>query len=237
MADRSISTKIEVHPVRAEDADEIFKLHARVFHQREPITQFLGFSTDRLVQLLHALHRAGKGHSLDRKLWWMACDEDRAPIGFVICLDVSEAAEEPYALELTSDEQARMPPVKAFMEELRTPLRDAYASPPGQCMYVAAVGVDPVYERTGIAASLLGSAITQAREIGYVCAVSECTGPASRRCHEKCGFRSVHSLEYKKFQFEGRHPFAEIPGECHLMWKRLVIQSYAGKHPAASESS
>ncbi|WP_439849137.1 GNAT family N-acetyltransferase [Thioalkalicoccus limnaeus] len=107
----------------------------------------------------------------------------------------------------------------SLLEEIRRPVKDRLASDPGTCLHVSAVGVAPGYEGAGLATRLLQTALADAEAHGFLHAFAECTSPASRTLHQKCGFAHVQSVPVHRFSVDGRRPFMECPLDVHLMWR------------------
>ncbi len=215
--------KIVISPAMENDSGMLLKLYAEIFSQREPLTSNLGFTKERIVSIAEAMYLNQNNDSLRQGLWLKATlgRDTGKPVGFIVTGDISvETPNEPPA-EMKEEEMAKVPAVMVLLEEVRRPLNEQYSFGRGQCLHIAALGVDSGWEGLGVAGRLLGGALARAKEVGYTYAASECTGSGSQRCHEKHGFRSLHSVEYAGFEYGGPRPFAAIPGECHLMIKGL----------------
>ncbi len=210
---------IHILPAQVRDSRGILRLYAEIFSRREPLTRSLRFSQERIVAIAEAMYLNRNNDSLRQGLWLKATLSRNAekPVGFIVTGDITAENPDQPPEGMTDEEMAKAPAVMALLEEVRRPLNEQYSFGGGQCLHIAALGVDSGREGLGIGGRLLEAALARAKEIGYGYAVSECTGPGSRRCHEKCGFHRLHSVEYAGFEFRGTRPFAAIPGECHLM--------------------
>jgi len=91
----------------------------------------------------------------------------------------------------------------------------------GECLHIFQIGVLPGFQGRSIATTLIQKTLEVAREKGYGYAVADCTGPVSQRCHQKCDFSQQDSINFRSFDFEGRHVFSKLEGECALMVKKL----------------
>ncbi len=215
---------IVIAPAMENDSDMLLKLYAEIFSRREPLTSNLGFSKERIVSIAEAMYLNQNNDSLRQGLWLKATlgRDTGKPVGFIVTGDISaETPNEPPA-GMNEKEKAKVPAVMALLEEVRRPLNEKYSFRSGQCLHIAALGVVSDCEGRGIGGRLLQAALARAEEIGYSYAASECTGSGSRRCHERCGFQNLQSVEYAGFEFQGTHPFANIQGECQLMFRKLL---------------
>lgn len=212
-----------ISAVEPEDIGDVLRLYAGIFCQSEPLTRWLGFPEERIIAIARLMYLRPGDRPQQRELWLKASIEEDAtgPVGFLIASDIREQdpAEPPEGL--TAQELTKVPPLEGFLKELRRPMEEQYSPAKGECLHISAIGVASGYEGLGIATRLLGETLEEARPRGYRLAASECTGPASLQCHRKCGFKSIHSVEYKTFEFEGVRPFANIDGVCHLVVKEL----------------
>ena len=74
------------------------------------------------------------------------------------------------------------------------------------------------FARRGIASTLFRICSGVARDRGFMCCVTECTGHYSQTAAQRAGFKEVARLAYKEFRFEGRPVFADIgPPHTHLV--------------------
>ena len=223
MPHKDNAPQVEIEPVRPEDTDAALRLYARCFHGREPLMRHMGFSEERMVYLARLMHLNQRNDSLQKGLWWLARDvaAEGAPIGLVLCGDILDEMPDEPPKELTPEEMAKVPALMALLEDVRGPLSQKAPIEPGECLHVAALGVLEGYGGMGVATALLRAAVAQGAEVGFRVAASVCTVAASRRCHEKCGFVCLRSVQYNRFESQGARPFEGMEGSCHLMRKVL----------------
>ena len=214
-------SSILISPVEEQEKDDLLKMYLSVFHDREPLTKWIGLSLDRNREIARS-HFSRPGLSpLREGLCWFA-RAGSLPVGFLVMdhPDAGEAQELPD--DLTPQEQARVADAVALLEAVRRPLRDLPVSAgERQVLHVAAVGVVPGYEGRGIARKLLETGLREGVRRGCTCAVSECTGPASRKLHAACGFRLLQSFPVRGLAVGNRRLDAAEDLEIHLMWKDL----------------
>ncbi len=210
-----------ITPARENDFGMILRLYADIFSRDEPLTCHMGFSKERIKAVAETMYPAKNNDSLRRGLWLKATLGRNIvnPVGFIVTNDISSESTNEPPEGLTEEEIAKAAPVMAFLEEVRRPLNAKYTFKKGQCLHITALGVKTGYEGMGIAGRLLERALERAKDVGYGYAASECTGPASKRCHEKRGFQTLHSVKYADFTIHGNRPFENLHGECHLLLK------------------
>lgn len=215
-------SRFAIEAVKPEETDVLLRLYVDLFHDREPLTACLGFGKERMAAIVSAMH-LGKHDALARKLHWMAKDHEAGgrAIGCIVCDDPADPDAEQLPPDLTEQELTIIPAVVAFLSAVRAPAGARISNQMGECLHVAAVGIAPGYEGAGLATRLLQTALSEARTRGFRHAFAECTGPASRRCHQKCGFASLHNVLGDVWAYNGTHPFAGYRIDCHLMWKDL----------------
>ena len=225
MAIKREGGKVVISPVNADETEDILNLYARIFSEREPLMRGLGFSADRIAEIARVLYMNRNNDSLNKGLWFKATGENdsNAPAGFVVCSDLTAESPTEPPRGMTPEEMAKVPSIMALLEAIRRPLDERYSLEPGDCLHISALGVAPGWEGMGVATKLLAAALERGSELGFKYAASETTSPPSRRCHEKCGFRSLGSLVFEEFEFEGERPFKHIEGECHLMVRELRL--------------
>ncbi len=221
MSDSNI--RFLIAPVLPYEAGALLRLYVDLFYDREPLTACLGLSRERMAAIAESMH-LGRGTSpFASKLYWVAKDREAAgtAIGFIVCDDPANPDAERLPPDLTEQEQSVLPAVMALLAALRAPVVTRISKRTGECLHVAAIGIAPGYEGMGLATRLLRTALSEAYAAGFRHAFAECTGPASRRCHEKCGFISLYHLSGDAWTFNGNHPFAQRGLDCHMMWKDL----------------
>jgi len=200
-------SQFHIEPVTCSGQSELLDLFVDLFHGREPLTKLIGLSRDRMRTIAEVMH-GGKAQS--EGLSWVACDTNSGnrPVAFVVCDDPALPGAEALPENLTEAELKTVAVVGGFLSEIRRPLPDLVVWAPGSCLHVAALGVAPGCEGQGLATRLLQTALTEARLRGFRHAFAECTGPASRTCHEKCGFQCVHSVPANRFEYQSAFPFS-----------------------------
>ncbi len=223
MHDRTGLENIAIAPARPEEAETILELFVDIFHNREPLTAAVGFSRRRMLDLGRSVHLGRGRPALENGLWWMARDASGggAPAGFAVCNDLLAEIHQEIPPGTTADETERIAAFAALQQELHRPLTERFDFAPGECLHISALGVSPGYQGRGLATRLLAAAVERARDLGFRYATAECTSPASRRCHEKCGFASMHRVWPCEFNFQCKRPFADIKDDCNLMFREL----------------
>ena len=198
----------QILPVAPSGRSELLELFVGLFHDREPLTRIIGLSRERMISVANAMHSGSANDPLSQGLSWIVRDTangDRA-VAFVVCDDPLVTGGETLPDDLTESELKKVEVLGAFLNAIRLPLPERVAWRPGACLHIAALGVAPGYEGRGIATRLLETVLAEARRRGFQNAFAECTGPASRACHERCGFKCVHSVSADAFEHEGARP-------------------------------
>ncbi len=214
---------ISIERVSASDVDALLLLYADLFHDREPLTRCLGLSRERMIAIGRALHADPGSGTLARGLCWVARARAAAdrPVGFIVCDDPGAESTPEIPGGFTEVERKTVASVMALLTKVRAPAQERLASGAGVCLHVAAIGVAPGFEGAGIATRLLETALSEAAARGFRHAFAECTGAASRRCHEKAGFEGIGSVSGDAFEAGGERPFAGRGLRIHLLWKTL----------------
>ncbi len=217
---RKEDSSIKIERVSEHQIEEVLNLYADLFHDREPLTKRLGFGRERMIAIARAMHGP---EELSRTLCWIAkdcADADRG-VGFIVCDDSAAGAPQGIPEGLTESETEMVSALAALLEELYAPLKERTGSEKGVSLHIAAIGVAPLYEGMGIAGRLLQAALEEAEARGFRCAAAECTSPASRALHEKCGFTTLRTLSVADFELDGKRPFADCDFDIHLVRKGL----------------
>jgi len=110
---------------------------------------------------------------------------------------------------------------RAFLDKLEKPYLEREKPGKGKILHVTALGVQKEHQGKGLATRLIRTALWHGEEKGFRKAIADCTGPASLRVHEKCGFTVAGSLDYRSFEGNGEYPFAGLQGACSLVEKEL----------------
>lgn len=214
---------IRIDRVRSDEVETLLKLYADLFFDREPLTKCLGFSRDRMIAIARSMHTGADANPISRGLCWMARDHAaRRDVGFIACDDPAEEGNPQVPDNLTIQEKENISAMMALLEEVRKPVIGRIGSEAGKCLHIAAIGVAPGYEGAGIATDLLQTALDGAIARGFVHAFSECTGIASRKCHEKAGFQNLHCVAVNSFSVNGACPFSSSDIDVCLLWKDLA---------------
>ncbi len=226
-----------VHP---DETEALLSLYIDLFYDREPLTKCLGLGRERLIEVARSMHSGANANPIARGLCWIARDRNAAneEVGFIVCDDPIAETNQQVPDNLTDQEKGSLSAVMALMEEIRKPQQERIGSEAGRCLHIAAVGVAPGYEGAGIATRLLQTALAEATERGFAHVFSECTGEASRKCHEKLGFQPLHRINLNKFAINGVCPFPTINLLIYLLWKDLTTgPAEGGKYRMGAEST
>ena len=227
MKDNSISTdltSIRIDRVQPGEINTLLSLFIDLFHDREPLTRCIGLSRERMQEFARAMYAAEETRARSQRYCWLARagTAGNEAVGFIVCDDPAAAGSEPALSDnLTDHEREQVSFMLGLLEAVRKPKQDQIAARAGKCLHIAAVGVSPGYEGHGIATRLLQAALAEAAAQGFTCAFAECTSSASRRCHEKGGFRCLHTVDTSAFTAAGLRLGPDTELELHLLWKEL----------------
>ena len=202
----------------------MLSLFIDLFHDREPLTRCIGLSRERMQEFARSTYAAEETSARSQRYCWLARagTAGNEAVGFIVCDDPAAEGSEPALPDnLTDHEREQVSFMLGLLEAVRKPKQGQIAARAGQCLHIAAVGVSPGYEGLGIATRLLQAALADAAAQGFTCAFAECTSSASRRCHEKSGFRSLHSVDISAFMAKGMRLPPDSELELHLLWKDL----------------
>ncbi len=214
---------ISIDRVNALETDALMSLYVDLFYDREPLTKSIGFSRERMITVAQTMYARSDTHVLAQGLSWIARDraEENKDVGFIVCDDPAAGGAQQLPDDLADYELKKVSAVGALLEQIRGPVMETLALGEGICLHVAAVGVAPEYEGAGIATRLLQTALAEAKARGFRYALAECTSPASRQCHERTGFGSLHRISGNSSVVNGVDPLMPPELEIHLMWKVL----------------
>lgn len=217
---------IVIDRVRPDETETLLSLYVDLFYDREPLTKWLGLSRERMISVARSLHAGAATNPVTQGFCWIARDRrmNMREVGFIACDDPTEESSHQVPENLTDHDKANMETVLALMEEIRAPKKVRMGAERGKCLHIAAIGVAPGYEGTGIATRLLQTALADATARGFVHAFSECTSLASQNCHEKSGFQSLHCVAASDFVVNGETPFEDPNLNVYLLWKDLDEQ-------------
>lgn len=198
-------------PMHAEDVASAADLVCRVFLEDEPTSRALGLTTEVFLPFARAYcQRAAEDGT------GVVARDGGAIVGVVTCLDLLEDVRERFP-DLHGERFAAKRPDMAFVGCLEGPYVAEHGFAPGECAHIAQVAVAEEARGRGLATAMLEEACRAAARRGYRRVVALCTGPASRRAHEKAGFRVERTMRYDTYEHEGRRVFADVPGECALL--------------------
>ncbi len=217
-------SRISIDRVHSDETEALLSLYIDLFYDREPLTKCFGLGRERMIEFARSMYLSFPNNPLARSLCWMARDRfsGNKAVGFIVCDDMAAEGNPPVPDDLTDDEREKISVLQALMEAVRKPGQDRIKSQAGICLHIAAIGVAHGYEGAGIATGLLQTALTGATARGFAHAFSECTSIASRKCHEKSGFQTLHCIDVNDFAVNGAFPFAGSNLVISLLWKDLT---------------
>ncbi len=219
------SIAIRIDRVQPTQMGRLMNLYIDLFHDREPLTRSVGLTRERMMEFAQAMYAAEEIGARSQQYCWLARAGamQNSAVGFIFCDDPAAAGNEP-ALpgNLTDQEREQVSLMLSLLKAVRRPKQDQITAKAGKCLHIAAVGVSPEYEGHGIATRLLQAALADAAAQGFTHAFAECTSSASRRCHEKSGFRCLHTVDLSEFSARGVRRVPDNELELHLLWKDLA---------------
>ena len=215
---------IRILPIQPDEIEALLALYVDLFFDREPLTKCMGLSKERRVSIARSMYLTSDENPISQGLCWVARDGnvDNQAVGFIVCDDPFAEGHASVPDHLSDEELENVSALQALMEEVRSPLQDRGPLGARQCLHIAAMGVAPGYEGAGIATRLLQTALVEGKAFGFMHAFAECTSIASRKCHEKNGFRNLHAVAGDTFSWNGKKPFAGRDMDIYLLWKDLV---------------
>ena len=77
-------------------------------------------------------------------------------------------------------------------------------------------GTDKEYENRHILSTLINESMKLAKNKNFTSIIAEPTGFATQHIIKKLGFKQINSIEYKKFQFQGKYIFENLEGAVPL---------------------
>lgn len=199
----------------AADVAPAAALVARIFVEHEPTTRALGLDLGTFLPFMEAYCR----RAAEDGTGVVALEEGHL-VGVATCLDLLEDVRERFPELQDARFSAKLPDL-AFVGRLEGPYVEEHGLVPGQSAHIAQLAVEERARGRGVATCLLEEACRLARERGYERIAALCTSPASRAAHEKVGLRVDRTLRYDTYEHEGRRVFADVPGECALLDRRL----------------
>lgn len=192
MKDKSIV----LSKVTDKEFDILMDLYIELFYKREPLTTYIGFSREKMKQIAETLYGSDYETASDKTLSYIARDsgDSDRPAGFIFCDDPVSSPEQSPPDNMSPEESEKITLMMGILGKLREPLKEKFALGSGKLLHISAVGVAPGYEGKGIATRLINAALEEAQKRNFLYAFSECTSIGSRKCHEKSGFRLIHSV-------------------------------------------
>ncbi|MDV2482792.1 GNAT family N-acetyltransferase [Methanoculleus sp. Wushi-C6] len=199
-------------PFKTADVEEAARLYTDVFIADEPTTH--RHAPDPEIFLPYARRYAE--FLAGKELSHIARDSRTGEIaGFIFCLDLTGdlAAEGATMAEFLAQFRETVEMIDELEEQYIE--RDRIAA--GTVLHVFQIGVARPYRGRGLAQAMIRHALLSARRRGFSRAVADCTGPASRRAFERCGFVQAGHLPYDSFSRNGVAFFLGIDGGISLM--------------------
>jgi ribosomal protein S18 acetylase RimI-like enzyme len=208
------------HP---DETETLLSLYIDLFYDREPLTKCIGLGRERMIEVARSIYLQASADPVARWFCWIARDHTAAnkPVGFIFCDDPAAQGNQHNPENFTNLEQENFSVLLDLMQAIRKPEKDRIGTQAGRCLHIAAIGVSPGYEGAGIATKLLQIALADATTRGFAYAFSECTNIASQKCHEKNGFKNIHSISVKDFLKNNPNSFLGSDINICLLWKDL----------------
>lgn len=215
---------ILIEPVRPDETEALLALYVGLFYEREPLTACLGLGRERMVSIARSMYVESGVNPILQGLCWIARDSNAGnrTMGFIVCDDPFAEGHAAIPENLQQDELEKVAAMQALMEAVRSPLKEQGALEAGRFLHIAAVGVAPDCEGAGIATRLLQTALAGGRSKGFAYAFAECTSEASKRCHEKNGFSTLHRVAADTVSGNRNCLFAGTSLDLYLLWKDLT---------------
>ena len=212
-----------IESVRPDEIEALLELYIDLFFDREPLTKCMGLSKERMASIARSMYLGSDVNPISQGLCWVARDGNAGnqAVGFIVCDDPFAEGHAAVPDDLTDEELVHVSALQAFLEEVRGPLQEQGALQAGTFLHIAAIGVAPGYEGAGIATRLLQTALEGGETLGFLYAFAECTSVASKKCHEKNGFTTLHAVAGDSFVWNGTEPFAKRELEVFLVGKDL----------------
>lgn len=203
-------------PLTEYDINEATRLYTRVFLEDEPTTH--RHAPDPVLFLYHARYYVELLVAM--ALSFIARDKNTGDcIGFIFCHDMTDELAEhgEHIQELVAFFQDAV----IMIQELEDRYLDLAGIVPGTTLHVFQLGVSKEFRGCGIARALIEKAVIHAGNHGYRQVVADCTGLASKRVSEQCGFRELGFLSYETFTRDEKQFFAGLPGGISLMMHEI----------------
>ncbi|MCU0632540.1 MAG: GNAT family N-acetyltransferase [Methanolinea sp.] len=197
-------------------ADATAELYTDVFLNDEPMTRHHKIGPEEFFP-----HAREYLHSCaDLGLSYIATDRMTGEvIAFVLSSDLTTDwnAAGPGMARLLSFFRESM----AIIEELESRCPDLHDVAPGTVLHIFQGGARREYRGQGLVTRLIRCTLALAKANGFSMVVADCTGPASKRVCERCGFECAAYIPYHQFMVDGEAFFAGLPGGISLMVQNI----------------
>ena len=97
---------------------------------------------------------------------------------------------------------------------------------PGKYIHLFMVAVDEAYTNRGIAPTMNRFFFNYVKTLGFTHAATEPTGRISQHVlRDKFGFKELHRIYYKDYEFDGEKVFADIQGhDCAMLMEQSLSE-------------
>ena len=199
----------------ATDADEMSRLLAEIFAERDPPAVAVGLTAVEFETFVRLYSRKAENEGLTVVARSAATGE---MVGALLAED--SGSEPPAGLETLS---AKFNPIFDILGQLDAEYSGGRARQRGESVHLFLLGVARGHAGRGIAQQLVAECIANGQRRAYRLAVTEATNKTSQHLFRKQGFTERVRRSYQDHQFEGRGVFASIAdqGGPMLMEKHL----------------
>ncbi|MDD1712679.1 MAG: GNAT family N-acetyltransferase [Methanoregulaceae archaeon] len=197
-------------------ADATAELYSRIFLLDEPMTRRHAIDPGVFLPCARFYLR----FCSEQQLSFIALEqENRDVVGFALGSDLTTDWESsgPEMAALVSLFRESM----AILEEVEHRCPDLRDIQPGTVLHIFQLGVRRDFRGQGLSIALIHRILAEAKRRGFRKVIADCTGPASRRSCERCGFREAAHVSYDDFQVDGKAFFRGLPGRISLMTRDL----------------
>jgi ribosomal protein S18 acetylase RimI-like enzyme len=185
-----------------DDVDELVRLLAQVFTERDPPAIAVGLSQSEFEALVE-LYRLRAGH--DGLSIVARSGETGEMVGALLAED--SATPFPDGVDRLSP---KFDPIFDILGELDVEYRCGRVALPGDSMHVFLLGVSLAFARQQVAQALVAKCLDVGGRRGYRMAVTEATNNVSRHIFRKLGFVERVRRSYRNHVFDGEAVFASI---------------------------
>lgn len=199
----------------ATDADEMSRLLAEIFAERDPPAVAVGLTAEEFETFVRLYSGKAENEGLTVVARSAATGE---MVGALLAED--SGSEPPAGLETLS---AKFNPIFDILGQLDAEYSGGRARQRGESVHLFLLGVARGHAGRGIAQQLVAECIANGQRKAYRLAVTEATNKTSQHLFRKQGFTERVRRSYQDHQFEGRGVFASIAdqGGPMLMEKHL----------------